>query len=93
MEDFTRKFNTAEDKVKWEEVRQTVAASHDPLLHGASFVEEYRGKQIPQGMKSMTVRLSIGSLEKTLTSQEIESCAGAVLKKLTKRFGAELRSK
>ena len=82
-----------EDSVKWNEIRQTVESSHDPLLHGASFVDEYRGKQISEGMKSVTVRLVIGSLEKTLTSEEIETCANAVLKKLSKRFGAELRSK
>ena len=63
------------------------------LLHGASFVDEYRGKQVPEGKKSLTARLTIGSREKTLTSAEIEEVANTVLKKLTKRFGAELRSR
>ena len=39
-------------------------------------------------MKSVTIRLTIGSLEKTLTSTEIEECASGVIKKLTKRLGA-----
>lgn len=52
------------------------------LLKDASFVDEYRGKQIPQGKKSVTIRLTIGSDEKTLTSQEIESVAEQVMKKL-----------
>ncbi|MDE5754652.1 MAG: hypothetical protein K2H89_08950, partial [Oscillospiraceae bacterium] len=42
---------------------------------------------------SMTVRLTIGSLEKTLTSNEIESCAEGVMKILRKKLNAELRSK
>ena len=62
------------------------------LVKGASFVEEYRGKQIPQGKKSVTIRLTIGSGEKTLTSQEIESAANQVMKKLGKKMGAELRT-
>ena len=62
------------------------------LVKGASFVEEYRGKQIPQGKKSVTIRLTIGSEEKTLTSQEIESAANQVMKKLGKKMGAELRT-
>ena len=62
------------------------------LVKGASFVEEYRGKQIPQGKKSVTIRLMIGSEEKTLTSQEIESAANQVMKKLGKKMGAELRT-
>ena len=82
-----------EDSVKWEDIQRTILSSHDKLLHGASFVDEYRGKQIPAGMKSVTMRLVIGSLEKTLTSGEIEDCANAVLKRLGKRFGAALRTK
>ena len=82
-----------EDSVKWEDIQRTILSSHDKLLHGASFVDEYRGKQIPAGMKSVTMRLVIGSLEKTLTSSEIEDCANSVLKRLAKRFGAALRTK
>ena len=63
------------------------------LLHGADFVDEYHGKQVPAGKKSVTIRLTIGSLEKTLTSTEIEECASGVIKKLTKRLGAELRTR
>ena len=80
-------------EVKWADVKQTVDGVKNTLLHGAAFVDEYRGKQVPEGKKSLTLRLSIGSTEKTLTSAEIEECANGVLKKLTKRFGAELRSK
>ena len=56
-------------------------------------MDEYRGKQVPEGKKSLTARLTIGSAEKTLTSAEIEEVANSVLKKLAKRFGAELRSR
>ena len=62
------------------------------LLKDAAFVDEYRGKQIPEGKKSVTIRLTIGSSEKTLTSQEIESAANQVMKKLGKKMGAELRT-
>ena len=34
------------------------------FLKKADFVDEYRGKQIPQGKKSVTIRLTIGSNEK-----------------------------
>ena len=62
------------------------------LLKDASFVDEYRGKQIPSGKKSVTIRLTIGSDEKTLTSQEIENAANQVMKKLGKKMNAELRT-
>ncbi len=77
--------------VQWKDVLQTVGGIKSELLHGASFVDEYRGKQVPAGKKSLTLRLAIGSKEKTLTSAEIEEVATGVLNKIAKRFGAELR--
>ena len=77
--------------VQWKDVAQTVRGIKSELLHGASFVDEYRGKQVPAGKKSLTLRLAIGSKEKTLTSAEIEEVASGVLNKIAKRFGAELR--
>ena len=80
-------------EVKWQDVAQTIRGVKSELFHGAQFVDEYRGKQVPDGKKSVTVRLAIGSKEKTLTSAEIEEVANGVINKLVKRFGAELRSK
>ncbi|MDR0652205.1 MAG: hypothetical protein LBG12_02750 [Synergistaceae bacterium] len=47
---------------------------------------------MPEGKKSVTLRLVIGSLTKTLTSAEIESCAGTVIKRIKKAVGGELRN-
>jgi len=78
---------------KWEKIYEVTTAKMgaDSLLRGASFVEEYKGRQIPDGKKSVTMRLVIGSLSKTLTSEEIETCAGAIIKRLKKTLGAETR--
>ena len=54
-------------------------------------MDEYKGKQVPDGKKSVTIRLVMGSNEKTLTSNDIDACANAAIKKLTKTLGAELR--
>ena len=77
--------------VQWKDVAQTVRGIKSELLHGPAFVDEYRGKQVPAGKKSLTLRLAIGSKDKTLTSAEIEEVASGVLNKIAKRFGAELR--
>jgi phenylalanyl-tRNA synthetase beta chain len=80
--------------VKWDDIYAAATSKKDPanLIRGVSFVSEYRGKQIPEGKKSVTLRLVIGSLTKTLTSAEIESCAGTVIKRIKKAVGGELRS-
>ena len=79
--------------MKWEQIGTALDREirKNNLLHGASFVDEYRGKQIPDGKKSVTIRLVIGSLEKTLTSQEIEKVANKILSMLENVLHGEIR--
>ena len=83
-----------DEDVKWRDIYEAIMGKKkaSALLKSADFVDEYRGRQIPSGKKSVTIRLTIGSEEKTLTSKEIEDAAAQVMKKLTKKLGASLRS-
>lgn len=83
-----------DSNVTWTDIHDAIMGKKKAgaLLQDASFVDEYHGKQIPAGKKSVTIRLTIGSEEKTLTSQEIENAANQVMKKLRKTIGAELRT-
>lgn len=79
--------------VKWEDIFKTIKGKNNPedLLQDISYVGEYKGKQIPAGKKSLTFKLVIGSLKKTLTSNEIDSCVNGIIKRLQKTFGADFR--
>ncbi len=79
--------------VSWKDIYDTILGEKKAsgLLKAASFVDEYRGRQVPAGKKSVTIRLTIGSDEKTLTSQEIEQVANQVMTKIGKKIGGELR--
>ena len=78
--------------VKYEEIyTAAMEKAKGGLLKAVSFVDEYKGKQVPSGKKSLTIRLAVGSDEKTLTAAEIEEVANSVMKKLAKTFGAERR--
>ena len=81
-----------DSSVKWNEIYECVMGKKNELLRDVCFVDEYRGKQIAEGKKSITVRLVIGSGEKTLTGAEIESVANSVIKRLTKTLGADVRT-
>src|SRR6056297_3435458 len=83
-----------DSSVKWEEIQNVIVgkAGADDLIQDVSFVDEYRGKQIPENKKSVTFRLVIGSLNKTLTSEEIDSKANTIIKRLKKSLGGELRN-
>ena len=80
---------------KWAEIKAVALKkkNNESFLKDVSFVDEYKGAQVPEGMKSVTLRLTIGSNEKTLNANEIEACAISVLKILTKELGAEARTK
>jgi phenylalanyl-tRNA synthetase beta chain len=78
--------------LKWDDILAAINTKKPALLQNVLFVDEYKGKQVPEGKKSMTIRLVIGSGEKTLTSAEIEQVANNIIKKLTKTLSADIRS-
>ncbi len=91
MNDYDISF-LVDSMVKWEDIYAAVMAKKNELLRDVTFVDEYKGKQIPAGKKSVTIRLVIGSGEKTLTGAEIEQVANSVLKRISKTIGAEVRT-
>ena len=78
--------------VKWEEIYNVITGKKTENLQDVQFVDEYKGKQIPEGKKSVTIRLVIGSNEKTLTGSDIEAVANSVVKKLSKQLGVDIRT-
>jgi phenylalanyl-tRNA synthetase beta chain len=54
-------------------------------------VDEYRGKQVEEGKKSLTFRVWLGSDEGTLTSEQVEQTMERIAQKLRKKLGGELR--
>ena len=84
-----------DSSVKWDTMKNSILgkSSDGDLLRDVLFIDEYRGRQIPEGKKSVTVRLVIGSSEKTLTGSEIEKVADAVMRKISHVLGADVRTK
>ena len=80
-------------QIKWENIEESALKrkNRESYLQKVAFVDEYKGAQIPAGKKSVTIRLTIGSEEKTLKSEEIEKCADSVIKQLEKDLKGELR--
>lgn len=77
--------------IKWENILDALNNINNSLIHKISFVDEYTGKQIPKNKKSITIRLLIGSFEKTLTSEEIKNCIDIITGELKMSLGGERR--
>lgn len=78
-----------DEQVTWSEIQKLI----EPEVRELTFIEEYRGSQIPQGKKSLTLRLWIGSPEKTLNHEEITERMNRIITALREETGAEIRDK
>lgn len=79
---------------KWDDIYEVIMGQKkaSALVKAIKFIDEYRGKQVPKDKKSVTIRLTIGSPEKTLTSDDIDKASEQVMNKLAKKIGGELRT-
>ncbi|MBI4656988.1 MAG: phenylalanine--tRNA ligase subunit beta [Elusimicrobia bacterium] len=66
--------------------------SNGAYLEKAELIDLYRGKNIPEGMKSLTIRLTFSSMERTLTDAEVDGYISNILDKLAGKFSARLRT-
>ncbi len=76
-----------DEEVKWETIEDAIKSSVKEI----EFVDEYRGDQIPEGKKSVTLKVRMINEGTTMTSEEINEKMEHLLKKLNKATGAFLR--
>ncbi len=76
-----------DETTTWEQIRNTIA----PHVNEVIFVEEYRGDQVPQGKKSIMLKMKIENNETTMTSEEINKLIDKIVKALYFKIGATLR--
>ncbi len=74
------------------DVEAVMLKSGGKLLESVSVFDIYRGKQVPEGKKSVAFKLSLRSKEHTLTVAEADHCTEKILKALEKDLGLTLRS-
>ncbi|MDE2510848.1 MAG: phenylalanine--tRNA ligase subunit beta, partial [Elusimicrobia bacterium] len=64
-----------------------IAELHDVLLF-----DVYQGKNLPEGKKSLAIRLTFGRPDRTLTDAEVAAFVETIVKALASKLGAVLRS-
>ena len=60
------------------------------MLESIEYVREYSGTPLPEGRKSVSYRLTLGSVERTLSSEEVGEIRTAIIEGM-RRLGYELR--
>ncbi len=76
-----------DNNITWQDISNTIKSKVKEL----EFIEEYRGSQIPEGKKSIMLRVKIGNDKSTMTSEEINKIMNIIINSLNKKCGAELR--
>ena len=77
---------TLDESVSWERITALIQG----YVKSIGFIEEYRGKQIPEGKKSIMFRVRFGSEAGTMTAAQIDEKMRSIIKKLGS-LGGEVR--
>jgi phenylalanyl-tRNA synthetase beta chain len=80
-----------DENVKAADVENIIRIEAKKLLKNVNLFDVYRGKQIPDGKKSVAFSLTYRSDDRTLTDEEVTPVHNRVLEQLKKQLGAELR--
>lgn len=80
----------------WARIESVVRSANPKFLEpgtaGVEFIGVYRGQQIGQGKKSVTLRLRFREPTRTLRHEEVDSEVTAVIAAAKEQLGAELRA-
>ena len=76
-----------DEEISWAMIRDSIAKQVKEL----EFVDEYRGNQIPDGKKSITLKVRMVCEGSTMTAEEINEKMAHILKVLNKNCRAVLR--
>ncbi|MDE3015677.1 MAG: phenylalanine--tRNA ligase subunit beta [Pseudomonadota bacterium] len=82
---------TVDEKIPAAEMVAALAKADQTLITGVSIFDVYTGKGIEPGKKSVAVKVTLQSFDRTLSEQEIAAVSQAVVGAAQKGFGGRLR--
>ncbi|HJT89287.1 MAG TPA: phenylalanine--tRNA ligase subunit beta [Bryobacteraceae bacterium] len=71
-------------------LRDAIASFAGPLLESIVYLRQYAGPPLEEGQKSVSFRLTVGSPDRTLSSDEVSDIRGRIIQGMRQR-GYELR--
>jgi len=81
-----------DEDVAASELSAVIREAAGELLRELEVFDEYRGEQIGEGKRSLAFRLSFGSLDRTLTDEDVAPLRASIVDALATRFDAVLRA-
>ncbi len=79
------------DTVPFSEIAEAIIAVEPEVITEAKLFDEYRGKQIPEGMRSLSIHIRFQDQEKTLTDERIDLLFESIQNKLHNAWQIKMR--
>lgn len=80
------------ESVRWEQIAALVHEARLEHFEALEFVGGYRGKQVGEGAKSVTLRVRFRAPAQTLRHEDVDPQMAALMEALRSRLGAEFRT-
>ena len=74
------------------EVHRVLLSIDKNIIKNIKFFDHYSSKEIGEDMKSVTFKVTLQSMEKTLDEKDLDSIHNNIVEKVTSKFNAKLRS-
>jgi phenylalanyl-tRNA synthetase beta chain len=79
------------DRVSAGDVEAAIRSRGGALLKDVGVFDQYRGKGVPDGHRSLAYRLRFSSADRTLTDDEVDRAVAKVVDHLKEALGVERR--
>jgi phenylalanyl-tRNA synthetase beta chain len=60
-------------------------------VHRVTLVYVYEGERVPEGQRSVTLRIEYRADDRTLRDEEVDELHGRIVNTLEEKFGAQLK--
>ncbi len=74
------------------DIEDAVAVALGSICTGVAVFDEYRGPQVPEGEKSLAIRVTMQRFDATITDEEADVAIARALDAVRERFGARIRT-
>ncbi|HEY9701765.1 MAG TPA: phenylalanine--tRNA ligase subunit beta, partial [Allocoleopsis sp.] len=82
----------ASSNVSLSEINKVVKKAAGNLLESVELFDEYRGKNVPEGQRSLALRLVYRTSDRTLSDNDVDPVHQKVRDALIDKFNVNLRS-
>jgi phenylalanyl-tRNA synthetase beta chain len=81
------------ENIPWRKIEDCIKRSAGVSLEEIRFFDLYKGKQIPQGKKSIAFSMSFRAKDRTLSNEEIDIAIKNIIDALEREIGGDVRKK